>query len=285
MLLLALGISTASFANDEGNEILNVLRASSGGDEAFTEPIETIKIASGENGIIASVTVKRGDTVAADDLLFELDMSVLESSRRLAQAKANTTARLKAAEAEFESKQKRYQQLVQLLREKAGNPEEVERAKTDTEVARQSVEAIIEENEQNRLETKRIESQMERRRIRAPIHGVVVDVLKKPGEYVSSNDPHIATVVQLKTLRVVFYLKTARAVNLKQGDAADLLLTETDQQAKGIVEYVAPITDADSGRVRVEVLINNELGEYRSGVRCRIVETFSRQSVSDSVIQ
>ena len=68
----------------------------SAGNEAFTEPIETIKIASSELGIVGKVEVKRGDKVGVDDLLFELDMTVLEASRRLALAKANSKARLKS---------------------------------------------------------------------------------------------------------------------------------------------------------------------------------------------
>lgn len=251
------------------------------GDEAFTEPIETIKLAAPELGIVSKVNIKRGDIVKTQDLLVELDMSVLEASKRLAMAKANTKARLRAAEVEFESKTKSYNKRVRLLADNAGSPEEVDKAKTEVDIAQQNIEAIVEENEQYVLETKRIESQMEQRRIRSPIDGVVIDILRKPGEYVSNSDPHIATVVQLDTLRVVFHLPTAQARKIKSGDTAKLLLTETDQQAQGVVEYVAPVTSADSGRVRVEVLIENSNHKYRSGVRCRIVETIKPLSSSN----
>ena len=267
--------------DDERAQSPSSIPSLAAGDEAFTEPIETIKVAASETGIIGKVKIKRGDNVNEGDLLFELDMSVLEASRRLSQAKANTKARLKSAEVEYESKQKHYKKLVELFAEEAGSPQEVEQAKTDAEVARQNIEAILEENEQFTLETKRIESQMERRRIRSPIHGVVIDIRKKPGEYVSNSDPHIATIVKLETLRVVFHLPTIRATKIKRGDTADILLTETNQHAVGIVEYVAPVTDAASGRVRVEVLIRNGRAEYRSGVRCRVVETYSRRSMMD----
>jgi len=281
-LVAVIGISARADDDQQRDQTIsrtNQLRALSAGDEAFTEPIETIKIASAESGIIGEVKVKRGDVVEADGLLFELDMSVLEASKRLAQAKANSRARLKAAQVEFEAKTKRHSQLVELQKEGAGSHEEVEKAYADVEVSKQAVEAIIEENEQAALETKRIESQMELRRVRSPMKGIVIDIRKKAGEYVSSNDPHLATVVQLDTLRVVFYLPTARVVKIKQGDNAEILLTETKQHAKGLVEYVAPVTNADSGRVRVEVLIPNPNGEYRSGVRCRVLEVFAQHSM------
>ncbi len=251
----------------------------SAGTEAFTEPYETIKLASADAGIVDQVKVKLGDTVQQGELLFELDMSVLEASRRLAQAKAQSTARLKAAEAEYESKTKRYQQLIDLLKENAGSPEEVERAKTQSEIARQGVEAILEETEQFVLETKRIESQIERRRARSPINGVVIEIRKKPGEYVSSNDPQLATIVQLNLLRVVFHLPTESAVRIHRGDAVRVLLTETNQMADARVEYVAPTTSADSGRVRLEVRIDNQQRQYRSGVRCRFMETTTQEAL------
>ena len=287
VVVLLLAGQTISHANDDdkkdGSKLSRAsqMRALTAGDEAFTEPIETIKIASAESGIVGKVKIKRGDVVSAEDLLFELDMSVLEASKRLASAKANSKARLKAAKVEFEAKTKRLKKLILLREDGAGSVQEVEKAKTDAEVSRQSVEAIIEENEQAALETKRIESQMELRRIRTPIRGIVIDIRKKEGEYVSSSDPHLATIVQLETLRVVFYLPTSRVSRIKQGDYAELLLTETKQHAKGLVEYVAPITNADSGRVRVEVLIPNEAGEYRSGVRCRVLDVFAQQSMLD----
>lgn len=243
------------------------------GDEAFTEPIQSIKLAAPEVGIVSKVNIKRGDVVHADDLLIELDMSVLEASRRLSLAKANTKARLQAAKVEFDAKTKNYNKRVKLLEDRAGSPEEVDKAKTEVDLARQNIEAIIEENDQYALETQRIESQMEQRRIRSPIDGVIIDVLRKPGEYVSNSEPHIVTVVQLDTLKVIFHLPTSRAAKIQTGHHANLLLTETNQKAEGIVQYVAPVTNADSGRVRVEVLINNPEFKFRSGVRCRILNT------------
>jgi RND family efflux transporter MFP subunit len=284
LAIMFVTFSTANtYADDKQNRRSIQLRSASLGDEAFTEPIETIQVACSEFGIIGNVNVKRGQVVEADQLLFELDMSVLKASLRLAQAKANSKASRRAAEVEFETKSTRYEKLVRLISQKAGSPQEVERAKADVEVARQNVEAIIEEIEQYSLESQRIESQMERRRVRSPIAGVVIDTRKKKGEYVANSDPHLATVVQLDTLRVVFYLPTSRAAKIKSGHDAEILLTETNQKAKGSVEYVAPITNADSGRVRVEVLIENANHQYRSGVRCRLLETSVRQSMNDPI--
>lgn len=239
-------------------------------NDAFTEPVEKILVACPEAGIVDQVKVKLGDSVSQDQVLVELDMSVLKAARRVAMSKASGKAKLTAAEVEFDLKSQRYQKLAQLYREGAGSPEEAGKARGEAEVARQNVEAILETVDQSRLETEQIDAQIERRRIRSPIDGVVVEITREKGEYISSADPHIATVVSLDQLKVIFYLPTEIATGFKEGDRVRISLPETDQTATAIVDYVSPVTNADSGRVQVDVLIDNDRGKYRSGVRCRI---------------
>ena len=284
LLLVAaflIGFSYQTVSGDEYNRIDDDLTYI--GDEAFTEPIETVQLSCAETGIVGDVLVKRGDKVQPGDLLFELNMTVLAASKNLASAKANGTAKLKAAQVEFEQKQRRHQKLVALLQDNAGSPEEVEVAQANMEVARENISGIREELQQSQLELKRIESQMELRRIRTPISGDVVDIRRKTGEFLSHNDPHVITVVKLDTLRAVFHLPTARASQFKKGDRAKVLLTETNQVTEAIIDYVAPITSADSGRVRIDALIDNSSGKFRSGVRCRLDNQPTRQTKSIGV--
>jgi RND family efflux transporter MFP subunit len=175
-------------------------------------------VACGEAGIVDRLKVKLGDRVAKDQVLVELDMSVLEAARRVATAKASGKARLAAAEVEFSLKSQRYQKLSQLYQEGAGSPEEASKARGAAEVARQDVEATLEAIDQSRLETEQIDAQIERRRIRSPIDGVVVELTRKQGEYISTSEPHIATVVSLDQLKAVFYLPTKIATEYQNGD-------------------------------------------------------------------
>ncbi len=250
------------------------------GNEAFTEPVEDIKVAAAEMGIVKVVHVSQGDLVAEGDLLMEMDMEVIEATRQVAESKANNVARLKAAEVELTSKNTRYEKLIELVREGAGSPEEVERARADSEVAQHNVDAIREETARYALEVRQYETQMERRRVRSPINGVVTELTKKPGEFISTNEPHVATVVRLDTLRARFHIPTERAVQIKQGDSVDVLF-RNGMRTTAIVEYVSPVTRADSGRVELNVLIENGRGDHRSGISCRLLDDSVRQSSLD----
>ena len=272
MIGLCAGISIGDESNDIDDDLTHI------GEEAFTEPIETVQLSCADTGIVGSVMVKRGMRVKKGDLLFELNMSVLAASKRIAAAKANGTAKLKAAQVEFDRKSKRHEKLVALLNDNAGSPDEVAIAQADMEVARENISGIHEELEQNQLELQRIDSQMELRRIRTPISGDIVEIRRKPGEFLSHNDPHVITVVKLDTLRAIFHLPTSRASQFKKGDRTKVLLIETNQITEATIEYVAPITSADSGRVRIDALIDNSNGQFRSGVRCRLDDRTAQQS-------
>ena len=58
----------------------------------------------------------------------------------------------------------------------------------------------------------------------------------------------------------------------------EIFLSETSQRTVGSVDYVAPITQGDSGRVRVDVLIKNGASDIRSGVRCRLMGKIEQQT-------
>ncbi len=58
---------------------------------------------------------------------------------------------------------------------------------------------------------------------------------------------------------------------LQQGRTVKLFFPETEVRAEGRVEFVSPVTEADSGTVRVKVLLDNAQGQYRCGVRCALV--------------
>jgi RND family efflux transporter MFP subunit len=236
--------------------------------EGFTEPYRVIEVSATDSGKLAEVRIKRGDHVQQGELLMALDSTVLEAARHTAEARTKSTARLNALRVEQQMREDRYRQLLALQSEGAGSVEEVKRAKADTDVARLNVQAAQEELERSQLELAEIEARLDQRKIRSPITGIATDVRRDVGEYVSTQEPHVVTVVQLHELRVTFYLPTHLALTLKPGETMRLGFPDFRQQAAGQIEYVSEVTEADSGRVRVDVLLDNRKGNWRSGIRC-----------------
>ena len=236
--------------------------------EAFTEPNRKMDVAPAEPGIIASLDVKEGDRVTKGQLLATLDCEALVLAQRIAKAAMESRAQLDAATAERELRRHRLERLESLRTRNHASQDEVERARVELEVAEANVLAAEEQRIIDRLEYEKNEALVERRRLRSPVDGVVTRVHREEREYVSSNNPAVLTVVQLDPLRITFCVPTALGLTLKQNQTVPLVFPESGQKADGKVELVSPVTDPESGTIRVKVLVDNAKGLYRCGVRC-----------------
>ena len=236
--------------------------------ESFTEPYRKIDIAPPETGTLSKLLVREGDRVQAGQVLASLDCEMLEVSLEIAKAAMEARGQLESALAERKMRQSRSEKLDELRTRGHASAEEVERAKTDLAVVEANVRSKQEQSAIDVLEHKKIEAMIERRVMRSPIDGIVSRVYREEREFVPANTPTVLTVVQLDPLRITFSVPTGQAETLKVGQQVRLSFSETSENATGTVELVAPVTEAESGTVRVKVLLPNAKGNYRCGVRC-----------------
>ncbi len=248
---------------------LMVAKAACGASfDGFTEPFRKIEVAASETGTVAQLLVHEGDHVTKGQALATLDNDVLEVSREIATANVQAKGKQESAIAERELRKTRVERLEPLRAEGHASQEEVDRARADLAVAEANLQAAREQHQLDALERKKIEAMIERRTLRSPIDGFVLKIQKDEREFVSANSASVATVIQLDPLRVVFSLPNVYAAKLSAGGKVDLELPENGAKVRGKVEFVAPVTEAESGTVRVKVLIDNAHGAYRCGVRC-----------------
>jgi multidrug efflux pump subunit AcrA (membrane-fusion protein) len=110
---------------------------------------------------------------------------------------------------------------------------------------------------------------VERRTIFAPLSGIVALVIKEPGEFVAPTDPYILKLVQLDQLLATFSVQSDVAAQFQVGQRARVALG--GDVVEGSIESVAPIIDAESDTVRINVRIDNAAGKFRSGERCSLI--------------
>jgi len=238
--------------------------------KVFTEPYETIRVATAEPGRVGEVFVQLGDVVKHGDLIVSLDNRVLDQTRKLATAKANARGSLEFAESELQLKSNRLEKYKSVQSEGFAGKVELEIAKSELASAQARWQAALDEQTQNQLEVARIDAMIEQRQVRSPIDGVVIQLNHKTGEYISSNEPETAVIVDLSRLRAKFYLLTEQAEKLAAGQRVNLRLLQDDKPVAGVIKYLAPVTSADSLTVEVDVVIDNQQNQIRSGVPVRI---------------
>lgn len=130
------------------------------------------------------------------------------------------------------------------------------------------------------LEIKKADAVIERRLIRSPIDGVVTRVHRDQGEFVTVVSPTVVSVAQLDPLRVTLNLPTEMAAALKPAATMRLSLPEADQFVEARVELIAPVIEAESGTVRVKLLIDNRDGRLRAGMRCMLPLDVAKPTLS-----
>lgn len=243
----------------------------------FTEPVKTIELAASETGTLAKLSVRRGDRVAADAVIGSLDLNVLEANRQIAVARQASSARLKSAKIRRDRAKHDYEKLLQLQKEGMSGTRELQIAESDFELAQTEIESVEEEMQIAALDIKRIDAEIRRRSIVSPIDGVVTDVQTEVGEFVSMNEPHVLTIVDLSELRIRFHPKTELAEPLRTGDSISVKFVHSGQVAIGMVEFIAPVIDADSDTIQVDVLLKNREQKLRSGRRCLLLTGSARQ--------
>lgn len=238
--------------------------------ESFTEPSRKVDVVPAETGVLRTLDVREGQRVAKDQRLAALDCEVQEIALEMARANLEARGQLESAVAERDLRKKRLAKLLELRGSGHATHDEADRASADLAVAEASVLAATDKQKIDELECRRIEAMIERRTLKSPIDGVVTRIYKEEAEFIGGAGTPLLTIMQLDPLRVTFSIPNAKAQTLRGGQTVGLTLPETGERAVGEVEFVSPVTEAESGTVRVKVLIKNPNGQYRCGVRCEI---------------
>ena len=233
--------------------------------EGFTEPYADIDMAASEMGTLASVAVRDGDIVQAGDLLANLDDAVLQASLEVARAGMNAEGELKNATTQLQLKKVELEKITRLFGRNHASQQELDRVSGEVRIAEARIQSVREDLEVRRLEFARIEAQLRQRQIRSTIDGVVVEVRKDHGEFVSPSDPVVARVVQLDPLLVNFSVPVARRNELQEGASVPLSIGDLAASADGVIEYISPTADASSGTFRVKVRLANPDSRWHGG--------------------
>ena len=270
---LCLGLITTTLASAQSSIFDSEIKS-------FTEPFRSVDVASTEVGIVKSILIEEGDTVVAGQTGITLNDAVYRASMNLAKANSQSRGSLNTAIATQKIQRSRFDKLTNLQTRRHASASEVEQAKLQLEKANGQVEAAQDEIQIKELEQAKIERQLQQRAVVAPIDGVVVEIRKEIGEFVSPSDPVVFRVVQLSTLKVGFWVPLEKAKGLAAGQSVNLSINR--RRTKGKIKFVSPVSDPQSGSSRVKVLIDNHDGKWSAGQSCTLILNQSKQQLVSS---
>ena len=270
-------------------------------EDAQVTLIAEVRVPALEEGVLAQLRVAEGDLVEAgaelgrlnDDLAamdqkvatLELDISTIRSEndvdRRFAKkswevAQSELTRAVSSVEAFPNSVSRTELDRLGLVAEKSRLS--IEQSDRDLEVAELNKTL---KQQAVRVSTKRLE----RRRIAAPIGGMVVQIFRKPGEWVNPGDP-VARIIQMDRLRVEAFVD-GRKHGAELRDCPVRLsaqLPPGDQTAhfNGHIVFVSPELHPVNGQVRVWAEVENPELRLRPGTRGELTIRALREESSPS---
>lgn len=220
--------------------------------DCLIEPNMMIELSSPVSGVLDEILVDRSDTVKEGQIV-----ATLKSDVELVKLKAGLE-NLNLSKVE----QKRS---VELYRDGVITLSEKEQA--DHEAAL------------NKLEVEHAQANLELRKIRSPIDGVVADRYLMPGEYIE--DKPILKLAQLNPLRVEVVAPVTYFGRIKTGVHAQVK-TEYGSFENLVAEVVVvdKVVDAASGTFGIRLELQNEDNQVPGGLKCT-VRFFDAQEEAD----
>jgi multidrug efflux pump subunit AcrA (membrane-fusion protein) len=250
-------------------------------ERCLVSVVAEAKVPAREAAVLVELPVREGMVVAKGDIIGRLadDQPRMERKRAAAEheqalAKAASDVDERYAVAAEGAAEKAYQKAEKSHASVQGAVVEVERDRLRLEWEKTKLQ--IEQCQLERrlagltaaakqVEVEAADNAIERRLIRSPIDGVVVDVAKHEGEWMQPGDT-LAHVVRTDKLRVEGYVKIREALPAAVENRPVTVVVELDggrrEQFQGRIAFVKPVVESGDYRVFAEVENRRDGGEW-----------------------
>ena len=245
-------------------------QAQDAGYDCVLESKSTIELQSAEEGILDRVLVQRGDRVGQSEVVARLDskQEALVAERARLRAAGETGVRSARAQAAF--RRKELDRLADLRASNAIPQREFATAEVESKLADIAVDTAVMEQEMAQIEYEQAKSRLDRRSIRSPVDGIVVDVTMSPGEYVHEQAT-MMTIAEVNPLYVEMFMPVSEYDKVRKGMAAEV---RPEEPIGGVhnaeVAVVDNVFDAASRTFRVRLVLPNEDYDLPAGLRCSV---------------
>ncbi len=237
--------------------------------ECLIEPYVVIDIGSPTHGIVDELAVDRSDVVERNDVLAKLDSTQQAAAVRKARARVAMESEIETREAELELARRKQQRMRELYNSDAISSHARDEVETELKRAEMQLRQARDARQLARIELERARDDLERRTIRSPISGVIVERFVAPGEYV--NEKPLMRLAQLHPLRIEAIAPAALFGEISPGMQATVATAEGGAKShSATVTIVDKMIDAASGTFGIRLELPNADYAIPSGLNCRL---------------
>ena len=232
-------------------------------------PSMLVDLSSQVRGVLETILVKRGDVVKKGQLVARLMSGVEKAAVRLSKGRAEMEVDIKSRKAEQKFRNHTFEQVGELYHKNLASLREYNDAKTSSIVANFELEKARELKKLAALDLLRTREVLKLRSLRSTVDGVVVEVMKSPGEYVEEQP--VVKIAQIDPLHIEVIVPEMLMGSVEIGKEAKVRVDSpvtTHYTAK--VSVVDQVIDASSGTFGVRLELPNLGYKIHAGQRCKI---------------
>lgn len=244
------------------------------------EPHVRIEVSSAAEGVVAEMLADKNQMVQKGEVLARLESSFEAATADLRKLQADVDSHVDAQTLALAFAARNLKRLKNLHSRKAASSSELDKAKTEQQLAEQQLRQAKDRKRQASFEHKRALADLGRKTVKSPIAGMVTERYKEPGEHIYFEP--LLQLVQLDPLRVEAFAPAHLFGLIKEGAPAqvkpELALGKKNYSAK--VERVDKVIDAPSNTFGLVLSIPNKNLSLPSGLKCRVEFTNLKQDSS-----
>jgi multidrug efflux pump subunit AcrA (membrane-fusion protein) len=237
-------------------------------EPGFTEPRIVIQLAAPELATVSAFYVDAGEKVTPNQAICELDTRSLRASLAAAQARRDARGQIDAARAKRALLAEQLARVSEAHGSGDARLDELKRARAELQIAEAELVSTQEQANIAALEYERIAAEITRRKIVSPLAATVLERRHEVGEAVTPQDDILAILAVLDPLVVRLNLTLDRLATIALG--AKLPGNCAGNAVEALVARIAPVADAATATVAVELEIDNADNRLMSGIACTI---------------
>lgn len=247
--------------------------AGAAGFDCLIEPTQVVEVRSPVVGLLEAVHARRGDSIRKGQVLVTVESRVEQSAADAARFRAQAEGALRLAQAKLAAAQEKARRMRELHEEEFVSAQARDDAVAEERLAAAELKSAEENAEMARLDHRQSVEQLNRRTLRSPFNGVVVDQYLYPGALVDAGEGKkpILKIAETQPLAVQALLPSRYLPQVRVGTPA-VVVPEAPftRELAASIAVVDRVVDSAAGTFGVVLRLPNARQELPGGIRCKL---------------
>lgn len=241
--------------------------------DCMIEPAQMVELRSPVAGILQEVRTRRGQLVKKGEVLASIESSVERSAAEAARYRAQAQGALLMARNKVAAAREKARRMDELLEEEFVSAQARDDAQAELLLAESELVSAQENSQIAKMEHRQSVDQLNRRVLRSPFDGAVVDQYLHPGSLVDGGEGKkpILKIAQTNPLIVQAILPFSLFPELHVGDTVVVAPEKPfTRNIDARIKTIDRIIDSAAGTFGIQVELDNAKQDLPAGIRCKL---------------